>query len=106
MMIQYVSQDLEWTESMKGCVQKKIIAPLAHVMNSDDFEISIHLDLERKRVLSHPPKLEMWIVLQTFDGQANEVVRDLDENFLSLVHQLSTQMRWLRPRYALQPVQL
>lgn len=93
MTVQFISQDLEWTEGMKECVQKKIIEPLQRHLSSDNFELSVHLGLERKRVQARKPKFEMWIVLQTFDGRNNEVVRSEDDRFLNLVHRVSKQMR-------------
>jgi ribosome-associated translation inhibitor RaiA len=91
--VQFVSQDLEWTESMKECVQRKIVDPLHRHLATENFELSVHIGLERKRLSGRKPKFEMWLVLQTFDGKSNEVVRGDNEQFLPLVSAISRQMR-------------
>lgn len=93
MTVQFVSQDLEWTEAMKECVRRKIVAPLQRHLATENFELSVHLGLERKRLSGRKPKFEMWLVLQTFDGRSNEVVRGDNEEFLPLVSAISRLMR-------------
>ncbi len=93
MTVQFVSQDLEWTPSMKECVQRKVVDPLHRHLSTDNFELSVHLGLERKRLSGRKPKFEMWLVLQAFDGRSNEVVRGENEHFLPLVSAVSRQMR-------------
>lgn len=93
MTVQFVSQDLEWSEAMKECVQRKLVQPLHRHLSTDNFELSVHLGLERKRLSGRKPKFEMWLVLQTFDGRNNEVVRGENEQFIPLVSMISRQMR-------------
>ena len=93
MNIRFVSQDLKWSESMKDCVRQKIVEPLAYHLKSDDFELSVHFEAERKRRLSTIPRFEMWVVLQTFDGRNNQVVRCAGTDFTALTNEVSQNMR-------------
>lgn len=93
MNVRYVSQDFTWDEAMKESVRQKIVEPLARHLNSDDFELSIHFQSERKRRLTAEPRFEMWAVLQTFDGRTNQVVRCAGTEFKTLVNEVSHSMR-------------
>ncbi len=92
MNIRYVSQDLAWTASMQNSVQLKIVDPLVRHLNSRDFDLSVHLDIGwTKRPLA--PRFELWIVLQTFDGKQNSILRREGTNFKTLVNEISADVR-------------
>ena len=93
MTTRFVSQDLDWTETMKECVRQKIVEPLQKHLDRDNFEVSVHLEAERKRMGSRKPKFEMWVVLQTFDGRNNQIVRREGEDFVTLTNEVSKCMR-------------
>lgn len=93
MNIQYVSQDLAWTDSMKKSVEQKIIAPLTRHVNCDGFEMSIHLDIGWNHSPQLSPRFELWVVLQTFDGRQNSVVRRSGSNFQLVANEVSNGMR-------------
>ncbi len=95
MSIRYVSQDLDWSPGMQECVRTKIYEPLVHQLKSSDFEMSAHLGYERKRpsTMKGSLRYELWVVLQTFDGRSNEVVRCQGRDFNALVNEVSSQMR-------------
>jgi len=93
MNIRYVTQQLEWTESMKDAVRLKIVEPLARHFKNADFELSVHFEPERKRRNAGSPRFEMWVVLQSFDGRHNEVVRSEGAEFSALVNEVSHNMR-------------
>lgn len=93
MTTRFVSQDLEWTESMKETVRCKIVEPLQRHLDQDNFEVSIHLAEERKRMSGRKPKFEMWVVLQTFDGRGNQIVRREGYDFSVLANEVSSCMR-------------
>lgn len=86
MSIKYVSRDLEWNEAMKRSVRLKIYEPLLRILKHSDFELSVHFGPARDR-------LEMWVVLQSFDGAHNEVVRQEGADFQTLVSKVSAGMR-------------
>jgi hypothetical protein len=86
MDIRYVAQDFNWTDERKECVRVKIVAPLERFLRTSDFELSVHMDARKAR---H----EMWVVLQTFNGGGNKVVRCQGYEFQSLVNEVSSQMR-------------
>jgi ribosome-associated translation inhibitor RaiA len=85
MNIRFVSQESEWTDAMRECVWQRIVEPLGRTLKHSDFELSVHL---RRR-----KALEMWVVLQTFDGRHNEVVRSQGDEFHILVNEISSKMR-------------
>lgn len=93
MSIRYVSRDLEWTDSMKECVQQKIVGPLEKHIKHVDYELSVHLECDRKRSNNRRPRFAMWVVLQTFDGHNNEVVRREGDDFHYLTNEVSSSMR-------------
>ncbi|MGE4132004.1 MAG: hypothetical protein AB7F86_10235 [Bdellovibrionales bacterium] len=93
MIARYVSQDTDWTESMKSAVRDRIIEPVRHHLANENFEISVHLGVERKRMASRKPKFELWVVLQTFDGQGNKIVRREGETFMKLVHDVGSTLK-------------
>jgi ribosome-associated translation inhibitor RaiA len=93
MNIRYVSQEIEWTQPMKDCVRAKIVEPLQRFLKTSDFELSVHLQIERKRTDGRKPRYEMWTVLQTFDGGSNEVVRRQSADFYALTNEISSGMR-------------
>lgn len=93
MNVRYVSQDLAWTESMKSSVRARIVEPLARHLNSENFEISVHIDIGWKRSPEVVPRFEMWVVLQTFDGRQNSVVRREGTNFSDVANQVSSGVR-------------
>ncbi len=93
MTARFVSQDLEWTESMKEHVRQKIIYPLEKYFANENFHIAIHLDADRKRMDNRKPYYEMWAVLQTFDGRKGQVIRRQGEDFWALTNELSACMR-------------
>jgi hypothetical protein len=93
MSVRFVSQDLAWTESMKNSVQMKIVEPLTRYLKSGDFEISIHLDIGWKKNPEVSPRFEMWVVLQTFDGRQNSVVRREGTNFAAVANDVSSGVR-------------
>lgn len=109
MTTRFVSQDMEWTESMKETVRAKIVEPLRKHLGRDNFEVAIHLGEERKRMDNRKPKFEMWVVLQTFDGRNNQIVRREGEDFLTLANEVSRCMRAqlsrnkFRKRFSLNP---
>ena len=85
MTTRFVAQDLEWTEPMRDLVRVKVIKQIQRYLHSDNFELSIHLREVRKRMNARKPQFEIWIVLQTFDGRNNQVVRREGEDFHKLV---------------------
>lgn len=93
MTTRFVSQDLDWTEAMKETVRQKIVEPLHKHLHRENFEISVHLETERKRMDGRKPKFEMWVVLQTFDGRNNQIVRREGEDFSALTNEISRCMR-------------
>jgi hypothetical protein len=101
MNVRYVSQfHLEWNDLMKDSVERKIVNPLKHALHTDNFELSVHLGPERtrgrKRKQPHAGEaagLELWLVLQMFDGRNNIVVRCQGEEFSELVGEMSFLMR-------------
>ncbi len=110
MTTRFVSQDIEWTESMKETVRLKIVEPLRRHLDKDNFEVSVHLAAERKRTQNRKPKFEMWVVLQTFDGRNNQIVRREGMDFLALANEVSGCMRAqlnkhkFRRRFSLNPL--
>ncbi len=110
MTTRFVSQDMDWTEGMKECVRQKIVDPLQKHLDKDNFEVSIHLGAERKRMANRKPKFEMWVVLQTFDGRNNQIVRREGEDFTALTNEVSRCMRSqltkhkFRRRFSLNPL--
>ena len=93
MTARFVSQDIDWTEGMKELVRTKLIEPLARQLHMDNFEISLHLATDRKRMKSCRPTFEMWAVLQTFAGSNNQIVRREGEDFNGLVHSIARTLR-------------
>lgn len=93
MNVKYVAKDLEWTEGMRENVSAKIILPLQKYLNSDNFDLTVHLAMDRKRVQQRKPQFEMWIVLQTFDGHKKEIIRRHGVDFYGLVSEVSSGMR-------------
>lgn len=89
MSVRFVSRDVEWTDVMRECVHSRIVVPLRRHLNNSDFELSVHLEWNHKR----PPTMEMWVVLQTFDGRGNEVVRMDGPDFSALTNEVSSRMR-------------
>jgi hypothetical protein len=79
---------------MKELVRNKLIAPLHRQINRDNFEISLHLTAERKRMSNRRPKFEMWAVLQTFDRSTNQIVRREGDTFEGLVHSVAKTLRY------------
>ena len=106
MNISYVSRDLEWTEPMRAWVSHQILKPLVQKLNTVNFDLSIHWDLSR--VLDRK-KYEMWIVLQTYDGRGNQVVRCDGNDFCNLTEELGRSLRSqlrtenIRRRFSLNP---
>ena len=86
MDIRYVAQDFNWTDERKECVRAKIVAPLERFLKTSDFELSVHMDARK-------PRHEMWVVLQTFTGIGNKVVRCQGYDFQTLVNDVSSHMR-------------
>lgn len=109
MSVQCVAKDIEWTDSMQEQVDLKIVDPLKSRLNTNNFELSLHLEPEKKTIPGQNPRLEMWAVLQTFDGHGLEVVRRRGIDFYSLINDvaagLRTQLREAkaRPRFAFNP---
>lgn len=93
MTVRFVSQDVDWTEAMKEQVRSKLIEPLERQLRMENFEISLHLAAERKRMNARRPKFEMWAVLQTFDRSNNQIVRREGEDFNGLVHAVAKTLR-------------
>lgn len=93
MTTRFVSQDIDWTEGMKETVRQKIVEPLQRHLDKDNFEVSVHVAAERKRMHNRKPKFEMWVVLQTFDGRNNQIVRREGDDFMSLATEVSSCMR-------------
>ena len=93
MNIRFVSQDLAWTDSMKKSVHRNIIEPLAGVLKHEDFEISVHLDIGWTRKPNLAPRFELWMVLQTFDGRQNALVRRAGSNFSRVADAVSQGIR-------------
>jgi ribosome-associated translation inhibitor RaiA len=91
--IRFISQDLEWTESMKESVRHKIVEPLERHMKAADFDLAVHLGMERKRMSARQPSFVMSLVLQTFDGRKNELVRRQGGEFTTLVNDVSSHLR-------------
>jgi ribosome-associated translation inhibitor RaiA len=85
MTTRFVCQDMEWTEAMKEYVRQKVVEPIHRHLRSDNFELSVHLRTERKRMDNRKPWFEIWLVLQTFDGYNNQIVRREGEEFHKLV---------------------
>lgn len=98
MTTRFVSQDIEWTESMKECVRKKVIRPLERYLHSENFEVSVHLKEDRKRTQARKPNFEMWLVLQTFDGRNNQIVRREGDDFHKLVNTTAHNLKLMVKR--------
>lgn len=99
MTVRFVSQDVDWTEGMKEFARHKLIEPLERQLRSENFELSLHLAAERKRMDNRRPKFEMWAVLQTFDRSNNQIVRREGEDFNALVHTVAKTLRSQVRRY-------
>lgn len=93
MNVKYVAKELEWTETMRECVEHKIVQPLQKFLDTDNFDLSVHLTMDRKRVQQRKPQFEMWVVLQTYDGRKNEIIRRHGSDFYALVGEVSSGMR-------------
>lgn len=97
MNVRFVSQDMSWTESMKSTVRTKIVEPLAGQLKKGDPELSIHLEIGWTRTPNLAPRFELWVVLQTFDGKQNALVRRAGANFASVaeevLHGLRTELK-------------
>ena len=93
MNIRYVSQDLAWTESMKKSVQARIVEPLARDLHSRNFEMSVHLDIGWTRTPQLSPRFELWVVVLTFDGGQNSIVRRAGSNFGTVANEVSQGLR-------------
>lgn len=93
MNIRYVSPDLAWTESMKKSVHLRIVEPLAHHISGHDFEMSVHLEIGWRRTPILRPQFQMWVVLQTFDGGQNSIVRREGSNFIDVANAVSLGVR-------------
>jgi ribosome-associated translation inhibitor RaiA len=93
MNVRYISRDIDWTESMKIQVENKIIAPVRRFLNSERFDLSVCFDMERRRSHHRFPDYELWVVLQTFDGRSNEVVRCQGSEFLELINEVSNSLK-------------
>jgi hypothetical protein len=88
--ISFVSRDLIWTEPMQVWANHKIAGPLASCLNGEKFELSVHWELTRGNT---EPKYEMWTVLQTHDGRANQIVRCRGNDFCNLAEEVSKNLR-------------
>ncbi|HMN68443.1 MAG TPA: hypothetical protein PKC28_07875 [Bdellovibrionales bacterium] len=86
MSIRFVAQDVKWTESMMECVRNRVLKPLDRQLTGGDFELSIHL-----RVKGDPrdSRFVMSVVLQTFNGSGNEVVRFEGSDFRTVTDEVS-----------------
>ena len=93
MNVRYVSRDLLWTEPMREHVRVKLAEPLRNHLNTDDFELSVHIDHERKPAVGHSQGLEIWVVLQTFDGCGNQIVRCRGHDFAHVLNEASVLLR-------------
>lgn len=66
---------------------------VSHALKSSDFQICVHLGFEKKRGVLDRSRYELWVVLQTFDGRSNEVVRCHGRDFRAVATEVSSQMR-------------
>lgn len=83
--VRFMARDTQWSDDMKDLVRGKIVAPLAR--HSDGARLlSAHLE-------NDAGLLTLWMVLQTFDGRKNEVVRRQGADFATLVNDVSSSMR-------------
>lgn len=100
MNVRFVSVDMEWTDAMKSSIRAKIVEPLARKLKSTKFELSVHFQSSRNHKISPNGEItfEMWIVLQTFDGRHNEVVRRQGTDFYLIADEVSHNMRRIAPR--------
>lgn len=99
MNVRYVTRDIEWTDGMQAAVWTRIIEPLRHCLKTDAFDLTVNFQASRKRMQSRKPEFEMWVVLQTYNGRANHVIRCEGAEFYSLVTEISALLR-LRIRKA------
>lgn len=87
MNIRYIAQGTDWTDKMKDRVQQTIALPLQRSLKGTEFDLSVHLMVDKSETLT------MWIVLQTFDGRGNQVVRRKGGAFKALALDVSNQLR-------------
>ena len=94
MTIRYVSRDMNWTESMKEQVRAKLVAPLVRGLGSRRFELSVHVDEVRGAPLNdnERPSMEIWAVLQTFDGNTNRILRRRGADFGQVIDEISKNL--------------
>ena len=93
MNIRFVAQELDWAPEHKESVHQKIVVPLMRFLKTENFDLSVYLSFERPGKSNLQPRLQMWAVLQTFDGRNNQVVRRNGNNFYSLINEVSSGMR-------------
>lgn len=93
MNIRFVAQEADWTPAQKECVLQKLVKPLVRFLNTENFDLSVHLGFERVGKSNSRPRLQMWAVLQTFDGRGNQVVRRNGNDFVALINEVSSGMR-------------
>lgn len=87
--VRFVAQEFEWSEAMKESVWQKILEPLDRVLKTPEYDLSIHWERDPK----HEGHFVLSLILQTFDGQKNRVVRAHGSDFLALVHDVSSHLR-------------
>jgi hypothetical protein len=90
MNIRYVAKDVEWSEAMKEQVRLKVAVPLQRQVRGGRFDLSVHV--ERRPVGPTGPEMAIWLVLQTFDGRSNQIVRREGCGFEELVGEASLQL--------------
>ncbi|MBX3020313.1 MAG: hypothetical protein KF799_01445 [Bdellovibrionales bacterium] len=91
--VRYVSADMEWSDSMKQSIVHKIVEPLERHLKHKNFDLAVHLTMERKRMQARQPHLLMSLTLNTHDGKKVEVVHGHGDEFFSLVNTVSNRMR-------------
>ena len=86
MHITYASRDLTWTEPMQEWAVRQIAEPLARLLKTGKFDLSLYCQPSRPTPASEESGFEMWTVLQTYDGRTNRVVRCLGNDLNSLMN--------------------
>lgn len=91
--VSYFSTGLEWSDVMKASVEHKIALPLEHHLKTGDFQLSVHVTIESKRLHAHKPAYEMTLMLKTEEGRKTDIVRGYGEEFFAAVNDASRKMR-------------
>src|SRR6266404_25469 len=94
MHINYASRNLTWTEPMQDWVTQKIAEPLARLLKTGKFDLSLYWEPARgEQSWDEGKKYEMWTILQTYDGRGNRIIRRLGNDFCDLTEDVGQSLR-------------